>query len=56
VEEIVAQGFSEETVRWIVRTLGTNEYKRKQAPPGLKVTSKAFGIGRRMPLVAHHAW
>jgi hypothetical protein len=37
-------------VRDIARMVDRNEYKRKQAPPGLKVTSKAFGAGRRLPL------
>jgi NAD+ synthase (glutamine-hydrolysing) len=52
VEEIVAQGFDEQTVKWVVRTVDRNEYKRNQAAPGLRVTTKAFGIGRRMPIAA----
>jgi len=52
VDEIVAQGFDRETVRWILRVINRNEYKRKQAAPALKVTSKAFGVGRKMPIVA----
>jgi NAD+ synthase (glutamine-hydrolysing) len=51
-EEIVAMGYQEETVRWILRRVRLNEYKRVQAAPGLKVTPRAFGMGRRMP-VAH---
>lgn len=51
VRDIVAHGFNEETVRWIVRKIDLNEYKRAQAAPGLKVTSTAFGMGRRMPIV-----
>jgi NAD+ synthase/NAD+ synthase (glutamine-hydrolysing) len=43
-------GFSLELVRSVVRRVDQNEYKRKQAPPGLKVTSKAFSVGRRFPL------
>ncbi|HEV2298769.1 MAG TPA: NAD+ synthase [Candidatus Acidoferrales bacterium] len=43
-------GFSIELVRDVVRRVDRNEYKRKQAPPGLKITSKAFGVGRRFPL------
>ena len=55
--DIVAQGFDPDMVSWVVRTINRNEYKRKQAPPGLKVTSKAFGIGRRMPIVAaYESW
>ncbi|HDQ44303.1 MAG TPA: NAD+ synthase [bacterium] len=51
-EEIVAAGLDAETVRRIIDTVRRNEYKRRQAPPGLKVTSKAFGMGRRMPVAA----
>lgn len=50
LEQIVAAGFAKETVEWVIRTVDRNEYKRGQAAPGLKITSKAFGIGRRMPL------
>ena len=48
--EIIAQGFDEKTVRWVQRRVDLNEYKRAQAAPGLKVTSRAFGVGRRMPI------
>ncbi len=51
VEQIVAQGFDPDIVVDIVRRIRINEYKRKQAPMGLKVTSKAFGFGRRYPNV-----
>ena len=51
IEEIVAQGFAEPMVRDILRRIRVNEYKRKQAPMGLKVTTKAFGYGRRYPNV-----
>ncbi|MBU3666161.1 MAG: NAD+ synthase [Chthoniobacterales bacterium] len=50
VEEIAERGFAEETVRWVARKVDANEYKRQQAAPGIKVTSKAFGIGRRVPI------
>jgi NAD+ synthase (glutamine-hydrolysing) len=50
-DEIVAHGFEETTVRWIQRRVDLNEWKRQQAAPGIRVTSKAFGIGRRMPVV-----
>jgi NAD+ synthase (glutamine-hydrolysing) len=43
-----------DTVRWVVRTVAKNEYKRKQAAPCLRVTTKAFGIGRRMPLASRY--
>jgi NAD+ synthetase len=48
--DIIARGFDEKTVRWVARKVDLNEYKREQAAPGLKVTSRAFGIGRRMPI------
>ena len=48
--EIAAKGFDPDTVRWIAQKVDTNEYKRQQAAPGIKVTSKAFGIGRRVPI------
>lgn len=51
-QDIVAAGYDRKTVDWVVNTVNRNEYKRKQAAPGLKVTSKAFGIGRRMPVAA----
>ena len=44
-EEIAARGFDEKTVRWVLRRVDLNEYKRAQAAPGLKVTSRAFGVG-----------
>ena len=48
--EIIAAGFDEATVKRVVRLIDFNEYKRRQAAPGLKVTSKAFGVGRRVPI------
>ncbi len=53
-EEIVERGFPPDTVRWIIRTIDRNEYKRRQAAPALKVTSKAFGMGRRLPIAAKY--
>jgi len=50
VDEIVARGYPENVVRDVVRRIDLNEYKRRQAPPGLRVTGKAFGTGRRMPI------
>ena len=52
--EIIAAGFAPQTVAWVLRTVDRNEYKRWQAAPGLKVTSKAFGMGRRMPVAARY--
>jgi NAD+ synthase/NAD+ synthase (glutamine-hydrolysing) len=49
-EEIMAQGFDEPTVRRVLRLVRTAEFKRKQAAPVLKVTSRAFGLGWRMPI------
>lgn len=53
-EEIIAKGFDRETVLRTVRMVNNNEYKRFQAPPILRISSKAFGFGRRMPLVAKY--
>ncbi len=50
VGEIVAHGFPEELVRKVLHTVNINEYKRRQAAPGIKVTAKAFGVGRRIPI------
>ncbi len=50
IPEIVARGFEEETVRWIARRVIFNEWKRHQAAPGIRVTAKAFGLGRRIPI------
>jgi NAD+ synthase (glutamine-hydrolysing) len=53
-DEIVARGFDRAIVEWIVRAVRVNEYKRRQAAPGIKVTSKAFGVGRRFPVAARY--
>ncbi len=50
VEEIIALDFDPETVTWVIKTVDRSEFKRRQAAPGLKVSSKAFGVGRRMPV------
>jgi NAD+ synthase (glutamine-hydrolysing) len=49
--DLVAQGFAEAVVNDVVRKVDLNEYKRKQAAPGLRITPLAFGIGRRIPIV-----
>jgi len=54
-DEIIAKGFDESTVLRTVKMVNTNEYKRFQAPPILRISSKAFGFGRRMPLVAKYS-
>ena len=50
VDEITAQGFDPEMVRRIWRMLDFAEYKRRQAPPGVKLTRRAFGRDRRYPI------
>jgi len=52
LKEIVAKGYEGDMVQWIIQKVDNNEYKRRQAAPGLKVTTKAFGMGRRMPVAA----
>ncbi len=54
IDDIVGSGFNETLVKDIIKKVDRNEYKRKQAAPGLKVTSKAFGTGRRMPLAQRY--
>jgi NAD+ synthetase len=54
VEDIVALGFDRPTVERVARMVESAEHKRKQAPIGLKVTSRAFGTGRRMPIAAKY--
>ncbi len=53
--DIAGRGFEEKTVRWVQRRVDLNEYKREQAAPGIKVTSRAFGLGRRMPIAQRYA-
>ena len=52
VEDIVAAGFDAETVRRVVRMVDRNEYKRRQAPPGVRITRRAFGRDRRYPITS----
>ena len=52
VDDIVARGFDEETVRRVVAMVQHNEYKRRQAPPGVRVTRRAFGRDRRYPITS----
>jgi NAD+ synthase (glutamine-hydrolysing) len=49
-QEVVAKGFDPEVVRRTIRMVDTNEYKRRQGPPGVKITPRAFGKDRRMPI------
>ena len=53
-QEIINMGFDENIVKKTLRLVNTNEYKRYQSPPILRVSSKAFGMGRRMPIVARY--
>jgi NAD+ synthase (glutamine-hydrolysing) len=50
VEELIQAGFDEEQVRRVMRLVDRNEYKRRQSPPGIKITARAFGRDRRMPI------
>lgn len=54
VEEITDLGFDEKLVKRIITMVNKNEYKRKQAAPVIRVSPKAFGMGRRMPIVANY--
>jgi len=53
-EQIIADGFDEPTVRRVVRMVDAAEYKRKQAAPTLKISAKAFGTGRRVPIAQRY--
>ncbi|MCD4749235.1 MAG: NAD+ synthase [Thermoanaerobaculales bacterium] len=55
VAELVAEGLNPKAVKQVVTLIDANEYKRRQAAPGIKVSSKAFGIGRRYPIVADYS-
>ncbi|MEI8205532.1 MAG: hypothetical protein WCG03_01485, partial [Kiritimatiellales bacterium] len=50
VDAMIAAGFDEAVVRKAVRLVDLSEYKRRQGPPGIKITPKAFGRDRRMPI------
>jgi NAD+ synthase (glutamine-hydrolysing) len=52
--EIIAAGFDAAVVTRVIKLIDRSEYKRRQAPPGLKVTSRAFGFGRRMPIAQNY--
>ena len=53
-KDLVEQGFDEEMIRRVLWLVNTNEYKRYQTPPILRISPKAFGMGRRMPIVARY--
>jgi NAD+ synthase (glutamine-hydrolysing) len=52
--EIIQQGFDENLVKRVLKLVNTSEHKRYQTPPILRVSSKAFGMGRRMPIVGKY--
>lgn len=54
LNEIINQGFDPATVRWVINQIDRSEYKRRQAPPGIKMTSRAFGSGRRFPIAVRY--
>ncbi len=54
LDEIVAAGFDPQIVDYVVRMVDRNEYKRRQAPPGVKITPKAFGRDRRLPMTSQY--
>jgi NAD+ synthase (glutamine-hydrolysing) len=57
VQEVVAMGYDYATVARVAQMVDRNEYKRRQAPPGVKITPKAFGRDRRLPLASRYrAW
>ena len=53
-KKLIEKGFDENLVKKIIRLVNINEYKRYQAPPILRVSEKAFGMGRRMPIVGKY--
>ncbi len=56
VNDMVKRGFDRDLVHRIVDMIDRNEYKRRQAAPGIKITSKAFGSGRRLPIAKKLNW
>jgi NAD+ synthase (glutamine-hydrolysing) len=52
--ELIEMGFDEAMVKRVLRMVNTNEYKRFQTPPILRISPKAFGMGRRMPIVGKY--
>ena len=52
MEQIVAQGYDAAVVKKVARLVDGSEYKRRQAPPGIKITAKAFGRDRRAPITS----
>ena len=55
LEAIVSRGFDEKIARNVIDMINRNEYKRRQSPPGVKITPRAFGRDRRLPLATRYA-
>ena len=55
VNELISAGFQEEDVRHVISLIDRNEYKRRQSPPGVKITQRAFGRDRRLPLAQRYS-
>ena len=55
VEQIIAMGIDKEAVKCATRLVDTSEYKRRQSPPGVKITLRAFGRDRRLPITNRFA-
>lgn len=53
-EELVADGFDRQAVERVVQLVDRAEYKRRQMPPGVRISNKAFGKDRRMPITNHY--
>ncbi|MEI7663317.1 MAG: NAD(+) synthase, partial [Bacteroidota bacterium] len=53
-DDLIREGFDETTVKRVLKLVNTSEYKRAQTPPILRVSPKAFGMGRRMPIVGKY--
>lgn len=56
IDEIIQSGIDKKVVKWIIDKIKNNEYKRRQAALGLKITAKAFGTGRRMPIASKNSF
>ena len=54
VSSIIGKGYDKDLVKWIANRVDMNEWKRWQSAPGLRVTSKAFGVGRRIPIAQRY--
>ncbi len=54
--ESLSRQYLPETVHWVAGKLDRNEFKRRQMPPGIKLSQRAFGSGRRMPMAAKFDW